>query len=649
MQETIPLHLLATSLGCDIEVLVQEVRETYDRAASPETPVSMDVADELRKKFASPPKPKASQSNISNQTSESVRAPDSAVFSQPDLGEVLKTKGPNVLGQEEIDALLKNSGETEPPRPQEPKSSPPPQPPPAPDSTPTHTDNPSQIDLLGRKALAKALAARLRRVKEDTGESFLANIHGPWGAGKSTLLGFLRRELHPGKKGLDEWVVVDFNAWQHRGETPPWWALMNAVFRQAVSQTSGPRSVGIWIREQWWRFRQGHAHRVFGVALLIWAFVLWIYSTPVLPDSGSLEANLKLIGAALALVATLWAGLLAVTNTLLPGTSGRADAFYKASSNPVNQLAAHLKDLARWIRSPVVVLMDDLDRCDGPYVVSLLESVQTLFRDAGVVFVVAADRRWLSQSFEDKYKSHAVVISEPGRPLGYLFLEKVFQVSIAVPHVAESAQKEYWRKLLRLSRQDEAKALAMELRAELELSGLNSEAEVHERLKSEVDKEYRQALRHAAIVRLATPEVEAKTSHALEAFSHLLEANPRSMKRLVNAYGMQRAIALLNDIGIETGVLALWTILSVRWPVLAEYLGKKPEMIQYLAAPEATPNALKAVPESLRELFESREVRRVAGGEGVEWQLDRDSLSRCLNLSSPYVAQPEGQARSART
>jgi hypothetical protein len=28
MQETIPLHLLATSLGCDIEVLVQEVRET---------------------------------------------------------------------------------------------------------------------------------------------------------------------------------------------------------------------------------------------------------------------------------------------------------------------------------------------------------------------------------------------------------------------------------------------------------------------------------------------------------------------------------------------------------------------------------------------------------------------------------------------
>lgn len=380
---------------------------------------------------------------------------------------------------------------------------------------------------------------------------------------------------------------------------------------------------------------------------MIWLFVLLIYSTPVLTAIGSLEGTLKTIGAALGLVATLWAGLLAVTNTLLPGTSGRADAFYKASSNPVNQLAAHLKDLARWIGEPVAVLMDDLDRCDGVYVVSLLESVQTLFRDAGVVFVVAADRRWLSQSFQEKYKSHAAVISEPGRPLGYLFLEKVFQVSIAVPHVAESAQKEYWRKLLSLSGQDAAETLAMELRAEEELASLKSEEEVNERLQSETNKEYRQALRHAAIVRLATPEVEAKTQHALETFSHLLEANPRSMKRLVNAYGMQRAIALLNDVGIETGILALWTILSVRWPVLAEHLGKKPEMIQYLTTQTATPEALKAVPESLRELFESREVRRVAGGEGLEWQLDQASLMRCLNLSSVYAAQPESQASGA--
>ncbi len=248
MQETIQLHLLAESLDCDVEDLVREVRKGHDRAASPQTSVPMKVAEELRKKFVSPPKPETPDFKISQQTSESVSAPDEAESYDPDLGEFSDTEGPNVLNQDEIDSLLKGLGETSPPPDQEP---PPPPPPPDADSTPTHTDNPAKIDLLGRKALAKALAARLRRVKEDTGESFLANIHGPWGAGKSTLLGFLRRELRPDKNGPDEWVVVDFNAWQHRGETPPWWALMNSVFRQAVIQTRGPKKIWIWLREQW--------------------------------------------------------------------------------------------------------------------------------------------------------------------------------------------------------------------------------------------------------------------------------------------------------------------------------------------------------------------------------------------------------------
>jgi hypothetical protein len=56
--------------------------------------------------------------------------------------------------------------------------------------------------------------------------------------------------------------------------------------------------------------------------------------------------------------------------------------------------------------------------------VDLLEEIQTLFREAWVIFVVAADRHWLTAYYEEAYENLCPRISEPGKPLGYLFLEK---------------------------------------------------------------------------------------------------------------------------------------------------------------------------------------------------------------------------------
>ncbi len=42
-----------------------------------------------------------------------------------------------------------------------------------------------------------------------------------------------------------------------------------------------------------------------------------------------------------------------------------------------------------------IIFIDDLDRCQGAYVIELLEGIQTLFKAAEVVFIIAADRDWL--------------------------------------------------------------------------------------------------------------------------------------------------------------------------------------------------------------------------------------------------------------
>ena len=94
---------------------------------------------------------------------------------------------------------------------------------------------------------------------------------------------------------------------------------------------------------------------------------------------------------------------------------------------------------------------------------------------------------------------------------------------------------------------------------------------------------YDRVFREEAIVRLSDQDVEIYTEHLLKPFTPLLEPNPRSMKRLVNAYGIARAIDILKGgTTVERKKLALWSILSLTWPLLAQYLEHHPEKINYI-------------------------------------------------------------------
>ena len=127
-------------------------------------------------------------------------------------------------------------------------------------------------------------------------------------------------------------------------------------------------------------------------------------------------------------------GPVARNGQVVLSTSARgARRFIANTSDPMRLVREHLADLTRWIHHDVVVMIDDLDRCKGPYVVDLLEGIQTLFRDIPVTYVVAADRDWLADSYATEYADFVSVSGEPGRPVGYLFLEKTFQISTGLP------------------------------------------------------------------------------------------------------------------------------------------------------------------------------------------------------------------------
>ena len=69
---------------------------------------------------------------------------------------------------------------------------------------------------------------------------------------------------------------------------------------------------------------------------------------------------------------------------------------------------------------------------------------RTLFHDRRVVYVVAADRRWLHAAFEKVYEQFAASVKEPGRRLGSLFLEKAFELSVSLPRLSPKTQADFW-------------------------------------------------------------------------------------------------------------------------------------------------------------------------------------------------------------
>ena len=83
---------------------------------------------------------------------------------------------------------------------------------------------------------------------------------------------------------------------------------------------------------------------------------------------------------------------------------------------------------------------------------------------------------------------------------------------------------------------------------------------------------------HAAIAgargfqRMQSKELVGEREHFLAGYADLLEANPRAMKRLLNAYGFRRGFDIQSPHRSDPDSLVRWTILENRWPVLADHL-----------------------------------------------------------------------------
>jgi hypothetical protein len=325
---------------------------------------------------------------------------------------------------------------------------------------------------------------------------------------------------------------------------------------------------------------------------------------PQVPANEAVAVATKTGTSLVALVTALWAGARVAGKLLLWDSARGARLFEQSTANPMDRVAEHFDWLLHRSRTPVLFFIDDLDRCPGPYVVDLLDAVQTLIRtapsgDKGAYFVVAADGAWLRKSYEDAFPAFGDCVSAPGHSLGYLFLDKLFQLTVPVPVPSALARAGYLERLLQMTDPVQAAETAREVEAgKAAIASVESEAAILHVVDT-ASAAAQEELAGEAARALVSPQTRASTEHALRKFLPLLDANPRSMKKFLNTYNVLRSVRTLEVNTLPSDVLALWTILRVRWPSMADHLEADPEALRGIVEPlwasECLPAELRAL------------------------------------------------------
>lgn len=272
-------------------------------------------------------------------------------------------------------------------------------------------NDPFANDLLGRKESIEALTTLLGNIE---GPCVMA-VDASWGMGKTTFLRLwaqhLKGEGHP---------VVEFNAWETDFTWDPFFALWSEISAQFAQQSNLERS----------RTLANLARKL----------------VPFL-RSGATGASLAFAVGGESEVAITAAGVSATLREFdgAVDSAGQEhdavdqtpflEATYVQAKALLREFRAALREEASMLAGehdglPLVVLIDELDRCRPTYAIEILETAKHLFSVDRIVFVLCLDRAQLAHSVKAIYGSE---FSADG------YLRRFFDIDYRLPFPDRSA------------------------------------------------------------------------------------------------------------------------------------------------------------------------------------------------------------------
>ena len=250
-------------------------------------------------------------------------------------------------------------------------------------------EDPFANDAMDRKEQISVLTNVIKAIDGPC----VLSIDGPWGSGKTTFLQMWAQHLRNAN-----FPVVSFNAWETDFSGDPFLALSDEI-SQALQ-----------------RYRGG--------------------SFDVVIDRVLETTKEVAFRAAPAVIRLLTAGILDVSPILEKELSQAAASYaqervsaYRGARQSLLSFRDTLQDAARSVSEledglPLVVIIDELDRCRPSYAADLLEIAKHLFAVDHVVFVLAVNRDQLSHSICSLYGSDFD---------GAGYLQRFFDIELRLP------------------------------------------------------------------------------------------------------------------------------------------------------------------------------------------------------------------------
>ncbi|MFI5635375.1 P-loop NTPase fold protein [Streptomyces sp. NPDC051664] len=234
-------------------------------------------------------------------------------------------------------------------------------------------------DLLGHEQYGQHAVKLLQRVRAQTETGVLALI-GPWGSGKSTVLGKVIRQLRAQDISRDAWLVAELNPWLYSDLESLTVALFSEI-RAALPE-----------EEQWSEARQ---------------------------KIGGFGQAISPLGKLTALAGLDSESLIKAISDRVSGDTSASAAKRKA------------EDALRKAGSPVLVVMDDLDRLTPDELLLVFKLVRLVGHLPNVYYLISFDEQTLLDVLR---RSDLVGNSEPR---AREFLEKIIQVRLDLPAFRE--------------------------------------------------------------------------------------------------------------------------------------------------------------------------------------------------------------------
>ena len=496
-------------------------------------------------------------------------------------------------------------------------------------------------DQLGYDVFADAIAAFIRH--PDTTAPLTIGVKAPWGAGKTSVMHMVREALDPGadaptgqpriaddnaslrrltnrnvlrllRRRPDErdvrlpeirlngrYVTVWFNAWKYQTDEQVWAGLADAIVTQVTARLSPLAREHFWMRLNLRRIDtqllrskiyRSITVRLMPIALMTVPAAAIGFAFGALPGGAAVGA-----GAAAAAAWTeklLGEDIAGTYDEVVRNPSYRERAgFLHAVQDDVTRVL----DLVATTEDPLVVFVDDLDRCSHETVRKVVEAINLFlsgeFRQC--VFVIGMEPDVVAAHIEVAYRDvfellAADRVAGEGQRLGWRFLDKMIQLPVSLPTPVRRRLPGFVESVLR----EEPSPLATPSQVEQFTNQLRQQrAPGHDPARyARAARQTANTLGHAGdlppeFVRAALDLYSDEFSDASQEVKDMIRKhalrlsqtrNPREIKRFVNALRFYAFIAtgraFRTGQGPDLDQVAKLAWLVIRWPHLVSTLAR---------------------------------------------------------------------------